>query len=126
MPSIFVDRGRPPDDDGLAAALGTTRRHWDDILAHVNGSDGVAREWKFYGAKHGWQMVARTGKRALLYLIPNRDGFMAALAVRDAALAAVRAAGLPPALVRAIEDARPYAEGRPVRIRSRPPRTPPP
>jgi uncharacterized protein DUF3788 len=116
MPSVFVDGARPPDDLRLAEALGRTREAWDEILTHLDGIDGVARRWKYYGAKHGWQMVAARGKAAVLYLIPNDGAFTAALALRDRALDAVRAAGLPPSLVRAIETAKPYAEGRPVRI----------
>ena len=59
----------------------------------------LARQWKFYGAKHGWQVKVSDGKRAIVYLIPRSGRFTAAMALRDAAIQAARASGLPPALV---------------------------
>ena len=61
-------------------------------------------------------MHAGKGKRAVLYLIPNRGHFTAALALPDGAMDTVRSGGFPPSLVREIEGAKLYVEGRPVRI----------
>lgn len=112
---LFTDAGKPPDDAALAAALGRAKRHWDAILASLP-EDGIAREWKFYGAKYGWQLKIAKGKRAMLYLVPRPSKFGAALALPDQAVAALRGSGLPAALVQEIESARRYPEGRPARI----------
>ena len=47
-------------------------------------------------------MHAGKGKRAVLYLIPNRGHFTAALALPDGAMDTVRSGGFPPSLVREI------------------------
>jgi hypothetical protein len=115
--SSLVDKSKPPDEASLAAALGQAKRLWDAIVARLDErGDAVEREWKFYGAKHGWQLKATYRKRAALYLIPKPGGFLAALALNEQAVAAARASDLPPAIIREIENAKTYAEGRPVRI----------
>ena len=78
--------------------------------------DGVIPEWKYYGEKHGWQLKLLARKRAVAYLIPRQGHFTAALALRPAALAAVRSSGLPEALIRAIDAAKPSSEGKPARV----------
>src|SRR5262245_47765248 len=85
----------PPE---LAQLLGPARSHWDALLGSIGADAGMTREWKFYGAKHGWQLKLVTQKRALAYLIPREGRFTVALALSPAALDAVRASRLPAAL----------------------------
>jgi hypothetical protein len=106
----------PPE---LARLLGAAREPWDALRAHLDGLDGVACEWKFYGEKYGWQLKVVAQRRALLYLIPRPDHFTAALALRPDAIEAVRASGLPAKLLREIEQAREAPEGRPARVEVR-------
>ena len=115
MPSIFDDGAQPPDDATLGEALGKTKKLWDELARHLDAA-GIASAWKFYGKKHGWQLNAVKDKRAVIYLIPNRDGFTAALALKDSAMDALRSSDLPASLVREIEGAKVYGEGRPARI----------
>ena len=56
------------------------------------------------------------GKRAIVYLSPSRDCFMASFALGDRAVEAARSAGLPAKIVEIIGQARRYAEGTAVRI----------
>jgi hypothetical protein len=116
--SCFDDKTRAPDDARLSAALGKAFRHWQAILAHLEAArPGLAREWKFYGAKLGWQLKVADRKRAVVYLVPHEGGFLAAMALSDAAVAAVRASrALPAELVREIEAAKQFPEGRPARV----------
>jgi hypothetical protein len=115
--SVFDDKAQPPDEKALRTALGPAKAHWDAIVAHgIDAFDGVKPEWKFYGKKHGWQMKLLCKGRALLYLIPHERSFLAGLALRESALDAVRKAKLPKALVRAIEEATAYSEGKPARV----------
>jgi uncharacterized protein DUF3788 len=113
----FVDPAALPDETALTAVLGKARPHWDALLAYLDEEcSGVRREWKFYGAKYGWQLKAARRKGAVLYLVPRRGSFLAALALKGRALEAVRASRLPPALIREIEGAKEYAEGKPARV----------
>jgi len=116
MPSALDDATQTPDDAALADVLGDAKVCWDAILAHLDGVSGLAREWRFYGAKHGWQLKVARRKRAVLYLIPERARFTAAFALKGDVLGALRASTLPAALVREIETARTFAEGRPARV----------
>ncbi|MCC6157428.1 MAG: DUF3788 family protein [Deltaproteobacteria bacterium] len=114
---VFADKTRLPSDADLATVLGAANAHWDFLIAFVRKNCPEAvHEWKFYGAKYGWQLKIVHAKKALLYMIPHQGGFNAALALRPPALAALREAGLPEEFVREIEAAKESPEGRPARV----------
>jgi hypothetical protein len=114
---VFADRAQSPDDAQLAATLGKAKRWWDQTLALLERDyDRLTREWKFYGAKHGWQMKVSDRKRAILYLIPRAGRFTAAFALDDHAIAAARTRGLSADLLAELDRAKTYAEGKPLRI----------
>jgi hypothetical protein len=110
------ENGKAPGDAELARRLGRTKEHWDAILEAVSAHEGLVREWKFYGAKYGWQLKLVSRKRAIAYLIPRDGGFTAGLALNDTALEAVRRGRFPAALIREIEAAKVAPEGHPARI----------
>lgn len=66
MPSILDDGSNVPDESSLADALGEAKTAWDELVEHLRGCPGVVSDWKFYGKKHGWQLEAAKGKRAVL------------------------------------------------------------
>jgi len=68
----MANQAKEPDLVALGVTLGKTKRHWDALVAHLDGLAGVRREWKLYGGAHGWQLKARDQRAALLYLIPSR------------------------------------------------------
>src|SRR5687768_12361295 len=111
----FDDKSVKPDDAALAKALGKSKTQWDALLCYLDES-GVSREWRFYGAKYGWQIKAANKKSAVLYMIPHDGSFLGALALKGKAIDAVRASNLPPALIKEIESGKEYSEGRPARI----------
>jgi hypothetical protein len=113
----FPDKNSAPDDAALSTALGKSKKAWDATLAHVRASvEGVDVAWKFYGSKHGWQIKATRGKKAVLYLVPHANKFVAATALPRRAVEALDDAGLPDELVAEIRAAKAYAEGTPARI----------
>ena len=110
-------RNNPPDDATLAQTLGKSKNVWDAIVDHIDKlPNGLVRNWKFYGTKYGWQMKVTDGKRAVLYLIPHEGSFLAALALNDKAVAALRSQRIPSRLLREITTGKAYPEGRPARI----------
>lgn len=115
MPSAFTNKSAKPDETTLSNLLGTAKPHWDNLVANLK-ERGIATEWKFYGAKHGWQLKATKGKVSVLYLMPHKGSFLAALALKGKALEAARAAKLPAALLKEIENAKEYSEGRAARV----------
>jgi hypothetical protein len=117
MASIFPDKTARPTDGNLATALGRTKAHWDAIVGHVaREHPNLARDWKFYGSKYGWQLRIIRKRSVVLYLIPHAGSFLVATALKSEALARLRESGLPSNLVAEIEAAKTYAEGRPARV----------
>ncbi len=103
----------PPD---LTPLLGKARPAWNALQKFLDAQPGTISEWKFYGEKYGWQLKVTAKRRALVYLIPRKDRFTAALALRDKAIVALRESGYPAARLREIEDARASSEGKPARV----------
>jgi Protein of unknown function (DUF3788) len=117
MASSFTDKSKAPDDKTLAEMLGKAGKHWDALVKHLDADPtGLIGEWKFYGPKYGWQLKVSCKRRAVLYLVPGQDCFLAAMALNDSAVEAVRESGLPASLIREIETAKAYPEGRPARV----------
>lgn len=117
MSAQFDDKSAPPHDAVLSKVLGKSKKAWDATLAHLRTAvDGVDVAWKFYGQKHGWQIKATRGKKAVLYMIPHAGKFVAATALPRQAVEALDDAGLPDALVAEIRAAKTYAEGTPARV----------
>lgn len=117
MEIVWNERSTKPTDAALAEALGKNKKHWDAIDEHVaRASEGLEREWKFYGAKHGWTYKVTRKKKAVLYLVPHGKSFTASMALREKAVEAVRRSNLPPELVAEIDSAKTYPEGKPARI----------
>lgn len=117
MSPVFADARRPPDDADLDAALGPNKARWDELLAHISAAHPeLVCEWKFYGAKHGWQFKVSDKRRAILYAIPKHGTFTASLALDDAGVKAAQASSLPAPLIAAMlaEPVRP--EGRAARV----------
>ena len=86
------------------------------MRAFLDDVPGATSAWKFYGTKHGWQLKVAMKRRALIYLIPRAGTFTAAVALREPAVAALRASKLFARQLRDIEQVRASPEGKPVRI----------
>jgi hypothetical protein len=115
--SVLDDRSRMPDDDMLAGVLGKSKGWWDAILAHLAKEyPGVQSEWGFPGAKYGWSLRPKLKKRTILYLTPGKGCFLASFALGEKAVAAAEESSLPEDVLEAIRSAKPYVEGRGVRI----------
>ena len=103
----------PPE---LASLLGKALPAWNALRRFLEARPGTTSEWKFYGEKHGWQLKVTANRRALVYLIPRKGRFTAALALRDKAIVALRERGYPAERLREIDDARASSEGKPARV----------
>jgi len=111
--SAFGDKAAVPSDDIVASALGDRKALWDRITGHVGLSyKGASAEWKFYSKEAGWTLVLKNGKRTLLYLIPLEGSFKANFVLGERGVAAAQGACLPPHVLSAMNEARPYMEGR--------------
>ena len=106
----------------LRAALGASVLLWDDLLARIEATfPPVTREWK-RGTKTGaWLLRLQRKNRTILYLLPRDGFFLTGFVLGEKATAAVRASLLPAVVISALNAARPYAEGRGIRLETRTP-----
>ncbi len=118
--SAFDDKTRQPQPAELEAKLGRASVHWHSLIAHTAAEYPPLEEtWQFSGAKWGWSLRLKHKKRAVLYMTPCKGHFLAGFALGERAVEAARDSALPAAILRVIDEARKYAEGRAVRLEIR-------
>lgn len=117
---VFADKAHQPNDADLTAVLGRTKRHWDNLLAHMEEANARATmEWKFYIPKYGWTFVMRDKRRNLCYLKPLAKHFLVSFALGKKAVDAAEQSDLPADVVKSIRESPKYPEGRVARIEVR-------
>jgi hypothetical protein len=117
-PNAFIGKPEKPTDEELAAVLGPAQALWDQLLADLAAEHGVAiQEWNSYSPKAGWALRLKRGKRNIVYLSPCQGRFMASFVLGGKAVEAARQGGLPPRLIRILDEAKRYPEGTVLRIR---------
>ncbi|MHC4751094.1 MAG: DUF3788 domain-containing protein [Planctomycetota bacterium] len=115
--SILDDKSKRPDDNNLTGVLGRTKRLWDDLINHiVQEYEPVTQQWSFGGEKYGWSLRLKRKKRTILYLIPCRRYFLCAFVFGGKATEAVRQSDLPSDILKTINEAPVYGEGRGFRL----------
>jgi Protein of unknown function (DUF3788) len=116
-PNAFAGKSERPNDDELAATLGPAKSHWDQLVNDLTRENHLdVHEWNSSSAKAGWSLRLKRGERIIVYLIPLRGGFQAALVLGDKALKATQQSQLPARARKIIAEAPRYAEGTGVRI----------
>jgi hypothetical protein len=113
----FDDKGKAPDDKALAKDLGPAKKLWDDFVGHVAAAYGpVTEAWGFYKS---WSLRLKKKDRTIVYLLPRDGHFLCAFVFGGKATDAARTAKLPKAVLKEIEAAPVYAEGRGFRLEVR-------
>jgi len=118
--SVFVDKSRPPRDDDLAATLGSTFVFWNELKRLIASRFApLSVEWGFSSKKTGWGLRLKREKRTILYMAPCKGYFLASFALGEKAVEAARKSDLPASVLKVIDSAKKYAEGRGVRLEVR-------
>jgi hypothetical protein len=118
--SVFDDKSMPPTEAEVRKALGNTYSLWKQIRDTVTERySPIVVEWGYSGKAYGWGLRLKEAKRALLYLTPCDGYFLASFALGEKAVQAAKAAKLPAGILKTIDEAPKYAEGRGVRIEVR-------
>jgi hypothetical protein len=118
--SAFDDKSSMPDETSLPAMLGRMSALWDDLKTHcASRYEPLTEKWNFSGANYGWGLQLKHKKRTVLYMTPCKGYFLASFALGEKAVQAARRSGLPDSVLRVIDGARVYAEGRGVRLEVR-------
>jgi hypothetical protein len=115
--SVMDDKSKKPEDEALAQVLGKSVGLWQAIHADLAASyPAVENEWQFTSPKYGWILRARHKRRTILYMIPAEGSFTVSFCLGGKAVAAAEQSTLPAEILEEIRNARPYAEGRGVRV----------
>jgi hypothetical protein len=116
----FKEKERKPDDALVAEKLGPAFKYWTEIRKSAIDICGATREeWKFYGAKYGWQLKTFLKKRNLFFLIPYDSFFKMVFIFGDKAVDAIENSDIGEELKNEIRNAKKYAEGRGLSIEVR-------
>ncbi len=115
--SVFMDKARKPTDHDLAAALGAPYELWAGLKEFVFAKYPAAiEEWSCSGKKHGWSFRLKDRKRAIVYLLPRRGFFKVAFVFGAKVAALIIKSDMSPKIRSELAAAKPYAEGRGIRI----------
>lgn len=115
--SAFAHAAHSPTASDLRAALGPAYQSWIRLIALVAARvSPLTPAWRFGGAKYGWSLRLLRKDRVILYMTPREHAFLVSFALGEKAVAAAKAAGLAATVLKAIDAAPRYAEGRGVRV----------
>lgn len=118
--SAFGDKSQRPGPDDLVKTLRRAGVHWNDLLDHLAAEYAPLEQvWGFSGDKWGWSLRLKHGKRTILYMTPREGHFLVGFALGEKAVQAARQSRLSATVLRIIDEAPKYAEGRGVRLEVR-------
>ena len=103
----------PPSARELAALLGASHAAF---IALTRRKSGRTSEWKRYSKTGPWTVKVSRGDRTLFYATPKPGAFEATGVLGERAAQVALGGRVSKSLHASIRAARPYAEGRPVRI----------
>lgn len=115
--SIFTDKKVMPDETDLMNSLNATYDLWQHLREYVFLKyPGAVAEWNYPGEKYGWSFRIKDKKRAIIYLLPREDYFQVAFVFGQKATDAVVQSNVSHAIKSELSAAKPYAEGRGIRL----------
>lgn len=118
--SIFDDKAKPPKDAELAVALQDSFIHWNELKKLISERfRPISFEWGFSSKSTGWGMRLKSKDRTILYMTPCDGYFLASFALGAKAVKAAHENDLPRSVLKTIDEAKQYAEGRGVRLEVR-------
>jgi len=116
----FYEKTKVPTEKELAEALGPAIGLWHKLRKSVAQEfPPLAEEWVFGGQKYGWSLRLKQKKRAILYMKPLAGHFLASFALGEKAVRAAQRSDLAASVLKLIDEAPKYAEGRGMRMEVR-------
>jgi hypothetical protein len=115
--SIFTDKTKIPSEKDLELALGHTYPVWHLIRDYLFAIFPAATdEWTSPGEKYGWSYRIKFKKRTILYFLPRDGYFKVAFVFGQRAVDKIISSHVKAEIIKDLQEARIYAEGRGVRI----------
>jgi hypothetical protein len=116
--SVFDDQAKQPTEADLARALEGSFVFWNELKERIASRfTPLTFEWGFTSKSTGWGLRLKHKERIIFYMTPCEGHFLASFALGEKAVQAAHEAKLPSSIVKIIDSARKYAEGRGVRFR---------
>jgi len=117
--SVFIDRSRQPAEADLARALEDSFVFWNELKERIAARfKPLSFEWGFTSKTTGWGLRLKHKERIILYMTPCAGHFLASFALGEKAVQAADEAKLPRSLLKIIDSAKRYAEGRAVGLKA--------
>jgi len=118
--SAFADKARQPAEKDLRSVLDKSYTAWVRLIELVcDRISPITQVWGFTSVSTGWGLRLKRKDRVILYMTPREGYFLVSFALGEKAVASAHAHELPPAVLKAIESAPKYSEGRGVRLEVR-------
>ncbi|MBZ5553090.1 MAG: DUF3788 domain-containing protein [Acidobacteriia bacterium] len=118
--SAFDDKSKLPQEDQLRTTLGKAFVHWNELKKRIGARfSPLSVDWGFSSKKSGWGLRLRQEMRTVLYMTPCKGYFLASFALGERAVEASHHNDLPVSVLKVIDSATKYAEGRGVRLKVR-------
>jgi len=115
--SILTDKSRIPTNEDLKSALGKTFAVWHLLRDYLFSIFPEAtEEWSSPGEKYGWSYRIKFRKRTIMYLLPRDGYFKVAFVFGEKAVEKIRDSHIKAEIIKELQAARIYAEGRGIRI----------
>lgn len=115
--SIFDDKSKPPNDADLATALKESFLFWNELIKLIAMRfKPLSIEWGYASKTTGWGLRLKNKDRTVLYMTPQDGQFLASFALGEKAVKAAHQDDLPSSVLKIIDSAKKYAEGRGVRL----------
>ena len=93
---------------------------WAELRADISSEFApLTEKWSFSGKSHGWILQLRQKRKTVLYMVPCPGYFVASFALGEKACQAAQGRSLPAQVLKTIQDAPKYPEGRGVRLEVR-------
>jgi hypothetical protein len=116
--SLFDDKLNQPTDADLARALKGAFVFWNELKQRVASRfTPLTCEWGFTSKTTGWGLRLKHKERIILYMTPCEGYFLASFALGEKAVQAAHHGDLPDSILKVIDSAKKYAEGRGVRLK---------
>ena len=118
--SAFADKAHEPTDDDLRLVLGKAHEAWSRLIELVTARiDQILPVWGFTSEVTGWGLRLKRKGRVILYMTPCKGHFLVSFALSEKAVDAARERKLSASLLKAIDTAPKYPEGRGLRLEVR-------
>jgi hypothetical protein len=104
--------GKPPTANEVATLLGKSHASFEVLTRRA----GAVCEWRQYSKTAPWVVKVSESERTLFYITPRPGHFEVTVVLGERAVAAALGGRVGKKLHASIREAKPFVEGRPVRI----------